>query len=125
VNGQDMAQGSPAAGAADALARGWAPFHLRGRAARAPEPGIPQRRVPAEDIVPVGRDREPPPSGDQQGQAIEIKRGRKPLGRRTRSLALVLAVEVALSGVYFAAIHHQKTRGVSVPVTETDRTRIT
>jgi hypothetical protein len=37
----------------------------------------------------------------------------------------VLAVEVALSGAYFAALHYQKTRGVSVPVTETDRTRIT
>ena len=96
------------------------------RLARALDHGPQDRRIPLEDIVPVGR-RKPKasdPSGEPEPHPSAP--GERPrLTRLARILIVTLAAEVFLSGAYRAAVQWNKTRGIAVPITETDRSAIT
>lgn len=108
------------------------PVEPAARLARTPAGSLPERRIPDRDIIPVGRRKGPPagsgedaqprPSGPRPGE----RAGRQlRSGRLARVLVVALAAEVLLSGAFLVTVRWNKSRGIEIPVTASERTVIT
>ena len=95
--------------------------------ARAPGELPPDRRIPEEDLVPVGRRKTSDEEGADRPDDPPSKDQDKPprFSRRAHLLMLALAAELLLVGGIHAAGRWGKTRGIVVPVTESHKTIIT